>query len=507
MAITDIDWGTVTLTNGSTAVTGSGTSWIADDIRDGDTFVFVDGGDGFQQPIVASVQSNTALTLRNAWEGPTLTATTYTLRYQWDSSRVSAMSRRLIMILDNGNIEAFAGLTGPGIAVFNGPHSMEIRPFSDFVNGVRFDVQVDTLADRDAYDGQTQGFTVLVSDMGDGRSAIFTKNSNTSGDWSDAAYITGPVGPLPEVEATVSMLPPGSTATVTEVPITGGVRLEFELPEASGFNFVPGGYDIGEAYDKDDVVTHNRSSFIALQSVPVGESPSSTFPPVDTAYWGVLVEAGQDGTGTGDVVGPSGAVEDRIAVFDGTTGKLIKDGGLTLAQLTPADGSVTNAKLADVPTATVKGRVAAGDGVPTDLTATQVLTLLKTVGAYAKDNILGTVSQASGVPTGAIIERGSNANGQYARFADGTQICWHDIAYSGLTGTVGAIFTAGSFTWTYPVAFLSGSNVVCQAHDTSSSIIWCGYFAQTTLAYIQPFCYAPVSGSRGVNAVVLGRWF
>ena len=42
---------------------------------------------------------------------------------------------------------------------------------------------------------------------------------------------------------------------------------------------------------------------------------------------------------------------------------------------------------------------------------------------YGKNNILGTVSQAAGVPTGAVIERGSNANGTYVRFADGTQIC------------------------------------------------------------------------------------
>ena len=40
--------------------------------------------------------------------------------------------------------------------------------------------------------------------------------------------------------------------------------------------------------------------------------------------------------------------------------------------------------------------------------------------AYSRENILGTVSQAAGVPTGEIIERGSNANGEYVRFADGT---------------------------------------------------------------------------------------
>lgn len=38
-------------------------------------------------------------------------------------------------------------------------------------------------------------------------------------------------------------------------------------------------------------------------------------------------------------------------------------------------------------------------------------------------NIVGTVSEAAGVPTGAIIESGSNANGQFIRWADGTQIC------------------------------------------------------------------------------------
>lgn len=34
----------------------------------------------------------------------------------------------------------------------------------------------------------------------------------------------------------------------------------------------------------------------------------------------------------GDVVGPASAVDDRIATFDGTTGKLIQDGGKTLIQ-------------------------------------------------------------------------------------------------------------------------------------------------------------------------------
>jgi microcystin-dependent protein len=46
------------------------------------------------------------------------------------------------------------------------------------------------------------------------------------------------------------------------------------------------------------------------------------------------------------------------------------------ASATVADGSVTNAKLADMATARIKGRVTAGTGVPEDLTGTQATTLL-----------------------------------------------------------------------------------------------------------------------------------
>jgi hypothetical protein len=60
---------------------------------------------------------------------------------------------------------------------------------------------------------------------------------------------------------------------------------------------------------------------------------------------------------------------------------------------------------------------------------------------YDTGCILGTVSESSGVPTGAIIEQGSNANGEYVRFADGTQICTNGNAAittnpAAFTGTV-----------------------------------------------------------------------
>ncbi|MNJ61737.1 hypothetical protein D3C77_575420 [compost metagenome] len=58
--------------------------------------------------------------------------------------------------------------------------------------------------------------------------------------------------------------------------------------------------------------------------------------------------------------------------------------------------------------------------------------------------IVGTVSQSGGVPTGAIIESGSNANGTYTRFADGTQICTRTVSYTGISvsNPRGALFFA-----------------------------------------------------------------
>jgi hypothetical protein len=49
----------------------------------------------------------------------------------------------------------------------------------------------------------------------------------------------------------------------------------------------------------------------------------------------VILQANIDGA----VIGPASATNERIAVFDGTSGKLIKDGGKTLAELEPAIGA------------------------------------------------------------------------------------------------------------------------------------------------------------------------
>lgn len=49
------------------------------------------------------------------------------------------------------------------------------------------------------------------------------------------------------------------------------------------------------------------------------------------------IPTGGGGGGSGDVAGPASSVNDRVAVFSGTSGKALADGGVTISALTSAD--------------------------------------------------------------------------------------------------------------------------------------------------------------------------
>jgi len=75
-----------------------------------------------------------------------------------------------------------------------------------------------------------------------------------------------------------------------------------------------------------DAVEHNGSSWIATAITTEEPSLSAT-------DWDLLAAKGTDGAGTGDVVGPAGAVNNNIVAFDGVTGKLVKDSGSSITDL------------------------------------------------------------------------------------------------------------------------------------------------------------------------------
>lgn len=121
---------------------------------------------------------------------------------------------------------------------------------------------------------------------------------------------------------------------------------------------------------------------------------------------------------------------------------------------------------------------------------------------------VGTVSQSSGVPTGAIMERGSNANGEYIRFADGTQICWlrESALPVAITAASGALYRDTTIAaWTFPAAF---SVTPIPYFSVTSSFIW-GVTggASTTVMTRTAMATATFSGSTVGYNLAVGRWF
>ncbi len=150
----------------------------------------------------------------------------------------------------------------------------------------KYDVAGST-ADRAIYNERPKGFSYLVIDTNPAQ--LYIKASATSADWAGPfTYATGPTGPA----------------------------------GPAGYVNLRGAYSGVTAYAKNDGVLYNGSSFVALQAT-TGNAPP-TLPATSNAYWQLLAIKGTDGAGTGDVVGPAGAIDDMPAFFDGTTGKLIK---------------------------------------------------------------------------------------------------------------------------------------------------------------------------------------
>jgi len=116
--LSDITFGTINLAAGSTTVTGTGTMFQAAAFKAGDTLQIQN-----LTAVIASVNSNTSLTLTAPWTGTSLTNAPYRARYLPDGARVTAQTTTLIQLLGNGNLEAVAGLTSAADkgVMFTGP--------------------------------------------------------------------------------------------------------------------------------------------------------------------------------------------------------------------------------------------------------------------------------------------------------------------------------------------------------------------------------------------------
>jgi hypothetical protein len=132
----------------------------------------------------------------------------------------------------------------------------------------------------------------------------------------------------------------------------------------------------------------------------------------------------------------------------------------------------------------------------------------------AASAIVGTVGQAGGISTGAIIERGSNANGEYTRYADGTQICTRSLsAQRTLNKASGPLFyDAKEVQPAYPIAFFSTPKVSIQVTGFTYEVMWLGASWTSALTawpsgYVMTEVTRPSSDLVYFDYIAIGRWF
>lgn len=133
---------------------------------------------------------------------------------------------------------------------------------------------------------------------------------------------------------------------------------------------------------------------------------------------------------------------------------------------------------------------------------------------YHAANIIGTVSQSSGIPTGAIIERGSNANGEYTKFADGSLFCMQRFnldAGIAIVNTFGSTSGNGYITadtwWTFPHSFVGvpytwGNPEGVANHGGASA-----HMSNVTATSGVRRFWVNSTGVCSVCYFALGRWF
>ena len=163
---------------------------------------------------------------------------------------------------------------------------------------------------------------------------------------------------------------------------------------------------------------------------------------------------------------------------------------------------------------TIDSATGLAGGVSVQANATDVATgrLMRADFGYCPGNLVGTVSQNAGVPTGSVVERGSNTNGGYVRFADGTQICWSKKSYPNvdISFATGGAFRSDLFNCVFPAAFVDTPAVsITGTRSDGDWDVWAVLSSATTTHFngLHMKSSSTTSQSRMLHYTATGTWY
>ncbi len=111
---------------------------------------------------------------------------------------------------------------------------------------------------------------------------------------------------------------------------------------------------------------------------------------------------------------------------------------------------------------------------------------------------------------GVIVESGSNSNGSYIKFGDGTMICWvnMNVTDQAINNPYGSLFQAAR-RWYYPKPFVYNPVVNCSQFLWGTGASWGSVKnAEPTYAVLRGIdAFSRQSGTQTlISATAIGRW-
>jgi len=219
----------------------------------------------------------------------------------------------------------------------------------------------------------------------------------------------------------------------------------------------------------------------------------------------------------------------QSSVTDAVSGMLLKFGAFGLGSTAPkATGSDLDAIVGSgfwYADSTVANKPASGNYLVLHMgQTTDVATQIAISRSSADPNATFVRAKISGVwqPWKRLdAERGSNANGEYVRFGDGTQICWHftsagAITYAG-AGTWDNPYRSQPFQWAFPASFADNPIILSQGEPPVGAPDWFRRNSSSSSGGINALIAYNIELTRfGPNAtadvfdvslLAIGRWF
>lgn len=469
--------GTVNVTNNSSAVVGIGTAWVQA-AAIGETFLGPDGG----LYEITGINSNTSLLINPAYKGPTSTAQNYaimpTQSYLRDlAAEAAALVASYAAVRDGAGQGKFAA----------GTEALpSLRGAADENTGVRF-------AGSDVLQLITNGASRLQL------AADGTPTGVTADKLRDRSTHTG--------TQTLASISDAGTAAALNVTTSPSDTTPGRLLKVGDFGV---GADAASGQIRSWVLPYFSFGDENINDEYLLLFPSDSSEP-HSINGSIKSSRGSSGTGnliTNEKLVAQSAFGTNILNFLPLTSqsrflyfsKVSYDGVVYIAlRGALSNGSAHNQLV-------FYGTVIGGDANLFRRVRSSEITVITEI-YKAATPIINSENAVNPIAYGGIIERGSNANGEYVKFADGTLICTHQITctYSSDSDFRGV--------WTFPVFFSKNAQVSFQQTEFGTNI----YTPRSIISYGQSFGVVGalvlthsgtvlVSDTTILNAIAVGTW-